>query len=239
MQIIGVIDLRGGRAVHARGGIRAEYRPVTSVAGRAIPDGDPVALARRYIELGVRQLYVADLDAITGGTPQHATVASVLACGVPLWLDAGVSSPNQARDAAALPLATLIVGLETLPSFATLADICSAVDAHVAFSLDLRDGVPLGAATAGTGTPEDLAAAAVAAGAQAVIVLDLARVGCGAGLDLLLVERIREAVPEVTLAAGGGIRDHSDLASLAAIGVDAALVGTAVLSGRLDPRTSF
>lgn len=233
MQIIGVLDLKGGRAVHARGGVRANYQPIRSVAGHAVPEGDAASVALRYAGLGVREMYVADLDAITGGALQLEPLEALLACGIPLWVDAGAGSVERARDVAALGVSRVIVGLETLPSFGVLDEICKAVEAQAAFSLDLRNGRPLGTATAGTGTPEELAARAAAAGVRTIIALDLARVGSGAGLDLPLLARIRKAAPHVTLAAGGGIRNDSDLGGLASAGCNAALIGTALLTGNI------
>src|SRR6266704_1960910 len=129
MRIIGVLDLLGNRAVHARAGDRARYRPVESVAGSPIEPGDALALALAYIDrLGLRELYVADLDAILGGAPQQALVRRLAALGVPLWLDAGIASLDQARSAMVLGAAQLIVGLETLSSLETLADVCAALD---------------------------------------------------------------------------------------------------------------
>jgi uncharacterized protein related to proFAR isomerase len=48
--------------------------------------------------------------------------------------------------------------------------------------------------------------------------------------------RLRAAVPGVTLMAGGGVRDATDLDHLARAGCDGALVATALLSGRLRLR---
>jgi phosphoribosylformimino-5-aminoimidazole carboxamide ribotide isomerase len=63
MRVVGVIDLKAGTAVHAVRGERESYRPVSSVIGG--DDGDAVALARGFrSELGLDELYVADLDAI-------------------------------------------------------------------------------------------------------------------------------------------------------------------------------
>ena len=68
--MIGVVDLLGGRAVHARAGRREDYRPVRAVAGSVIEPGDALALARVYIDrLGLTELYAADLDAILGRAP--------------------------------------------------------------------------------------------------------------------------------------------------------------------------
>ena len=85
-----------------------------------------------------------------------------------------------------------------------------------------------------------MAARAASAGAGAVIVIDLARVGTGAGLDLALIARVRETTPGLTLVAGGGVRGLDDLARLADSGCDGALVATALHDGRLGaaPRST-
>src|SRR5688572_20300469 len=98
MRIVGVIDLQGGRAVHARAGRRREYAPVPEAAGVTV-NGDARLLASAYVEtLGVRELYVADLDAIErgAGAMQVDALAAVCASGVPIWVDAGVSSVDGA-----------------------------------------------------------------------------------------------------------------------------------------------
>jgi phosphoribosylformimino-5-aminoimidazole carboxamide ribotide isomerase len=222
MRVIGVIDLRGGVAVHARGGVRERYEAI----------GDPLDLARKYLDdCGVGELYVADLDAIENPTHplRHSRVGAICERAV-VWLDAGVSSVDRARDAIALGAAHVVVGLETLPSFDVLSDICNAVGGdRVAFSLDTRHGRPLGI---GEGEPPAvLASRAVRCGAAAIIVLDLARVGMRGGLDVDLLTQVRDAARGIELIAGGGVRGQDDLDRLAAIDGDAALVATALLEG--------
>jgi phosphoribosylformimino-5-aminoimidazole carboxamide ribotide isomerase len=256
VRVIGVIDLARGCAVHARGGRREQYAAVPSVAGTPIDPGSTVTIATFYLErLGLSELYVADLDAILGGPSQGAAIGEIAALGAPLWLDAGVRTVDDVQRAFDCGASTAIVGLETLPSFAVLDEICAAAGRdRVALSLDLREGrsigplVPLGdglppplmlrrtaeaLAKAGEAVPERLAARAAEAGVGALIVLDLARVGTGRGLDVDLVGRIRRTVPDVTLLAGGGVAGLSDLAGLAAAGCDGALVGTALHDGRI------
>ena len=65
------------------------------------------------------------------------------------------------------------------------------------------------------------------------IVLDLARVGSGAGPDVALVRELSARFPELELLAGGGVRDAADLRALAEAGAAGALVATAVHSGAL------
>jgi phosphoribosylformimino-5-aminoimidazole carboxamide ribotide isomerase len=147
---------------------------------------------------------------------------------------------EQARHAVELGADEIVVGLETLHSFDALASICAAIGGHrVAFSLDLRAGQPL--TSAGFDGPRHvnastLAAYAADAGAGSVIVIDLSRVGTGGGLDLEMISAVREAVPQLALLAGGGVRGAQDLAALAGAGCDAALVATALLDGRLTAR---
>jgi phosphoribosylformimino-5-aminoimidazole carboxamide ribotide isomerase len=239
MQVIGVLDLHDGRAVHARGGRREAYAPVGAAAGSAFAAGDALALARTYVgRAGVTDLYAADLDAISGGSWQAALVGALTALGAPLWLDAGISSPATARRALHLGAAHVVVGLESLRSYDALDEICAVVGGdRIAFSLDLRGGRPVALRGGSGGRPggaSEAAARAARAGAAAVIVLDLDRVGTGTGPDLRLIARVREAAPGVRLLAGGGVRGYHDLARLADAGCDGALVATALLDGRLD-----
>lgn len=239
MRVIGVIDLTGGKAVHARGGRRADYAPVRVAAGVAV-DGDPVRLARVYVErLGVRELYIADLDAIAAGPAaiQAGELASVADVGAPLWVDAGVFSTQGAREVMRAGASRVVVGLETLGGFEQLDEICIAVGREaVAFSIDLRHGTPLAAPNVveQAGGVGAIAARAADAGVGTLIVLDLARVGSGAGVDGRVIAEVRAAAPGVALLAGGGVRDADDLRRLADAGCDGALVATALLEGRLQ-----
>lgn len=238
MRIVGVIDILDGQAVHARGGRRREYAPVASAGGRVI-DGDPVALARAYVHvLGVHELYVADLDAIERGSEamQADCLARIAALGVPVWVDAGTSTVDDAQVVLGAGASIVVVGLETLRHLDALRDICSAVGgSRVAFSLDLRDGVPVTPPNVvPAGTPAaDVARSVAGTGVHSIIVLDLARVGTGARIDLDLIAGIRSAASDVALFVGGGVRDSSDLAALDALGCEGALIATALLTGAI------
>lgn len=73
-----------------------------------------------------------------------------------------------------------------------------------------------------------MAEAAAAAGVRTMIVLDLARVGTGTGVDTALVARLVRRLPGVAIVAGGGIRGRADLACLEDAGAWGALVGSAL-----------
>jgi uncharacterized protein related to proFAR isomerase len=209
MRLIGVIDLAGGRAVHARGGKRDAYTPVRSALLGPGEEGDPVALARAYLRYPVSEIYVADLDAIAGA-PLSPVVGHLASLGAAIWLDAGRSTLRVA------PNVRPVVGLETMLAWEEVTG--------AAFSLDLRAGRPL----IGDEQPAELAKKAVQAGATAVILLDLAKVGSMAGLDWVTVQAVRASTLGVELVVGGGVRDRSDIARLTDLGCDGALVATAL-----------
>jgi len=242
MQLLGVIDLMGRRAVRARGGIRERYAPVGTIGDTAI-DGDPLALARTYVDqFGLSTLYAADLDAIGGGQTNGVVIRG-LADVAPVWVDAGVSSADNAQRLIDLGAARAVVALETLTSFEALSAICAAVGGEqVAFSLDLRAGEPVIRVppagplrgTRSTLSVTDIAARAAGAGAGAIIVIDLARVGSATGPDFDLLSRVRAEVAGAMLFAGGGVRGVADLTRLADLGCDGALVASALHDGALS-----
>jgi phosphoribosylformimino-5-aminoimidazole carboxamide ribotide isomerase len=196
-----------------------------------------VAVARALVErAGARELYVADLDALAGRPPAGDVLGRLRLPGIDLWVDAGMNSVSGANVLFAVGVTHVVAALESLSGPAALMRLVGEFGPdRLFFSLDLREGTPLGWAPCGyTSSPEDVAAAAVAAGARSMIVLDLARVGTGGGTGTEHVCRhLTAAHPGLELIAGGGVRDRDDLKRLSDCGVSAALVATALHEGRL------
>lgn len=234
--------------MQALAGDRSRYRPVESVLTPGLP-GDALALVQAYRDVvGARECYVADLDAIEGGQLQGDRLGDLVRAAAPgsLLVDAGTGDENAAGAVRALGAAGVVVGLETLRRLADLAAIVATLGPErVIFSLDLRLGrLVLSPHAAAAGDlrglePEEVAGQAVAAGVRTLIALDVGRVGTGRGMDLELLRRLRRRFPSVRLLAGGGVADGEDLARLAGVGCDAALVATALHRGRIgQSRTS-
>jgi phosphoribosylformimino-5-aminoimidazole carboxamide ribotide isomerase len=254
MRVVGVIDLRDGTAVHAVRGERERYRPVSSAIGG--DDGDALALARGFREeLGIEEVYVADLDAIAGGSGHaagsghtggsepaargdHRALLRALAGEARLMVDAGVSEPAAARALLDLGARRVIVGTETLPGPGALDRLLAELpDAAVILSVDLRDGRLLSPdpQLAGLSAPDALARLR-RPGLREAIVLDLARVGSGEGPGVELIGELCAAHPDLELLAGGGVRDADDLRALGAAGAAGALVATALHRGVIGAR---
>jgi phosphoribosylformimino-5-aminoimidazole carboxamide ribotide isomerase len=206
VRVVGVIDLKDGTAVHAVRGERERYRPL----------GDPLAIARRF---GLEELYVADLDAITGAGENDAVIRA-LAREARVMVDAGAREPQELLD---LGVDRVVVGTETL------AD-ADALLPDAVLSLDLRERRTVSRDPRLAGLPA-LDALERLRRPREVIVLDLARVGSGAGPDVELIAELHAAFPEPELLAGGGVRDAADMRALEDAGAAGALVGTALHRG--------
>jgi len=236
MRVVPVIDLKAGTAVHAVRGERERYRPVRSViAGN---DGDPLSLARAFrSQLGLDELYVADLDAIRG-EGEHGSSIRALAHEVRVMVDAGVTEPERAQALLDLGVHRVVVGTETLTGPDALDRLLAELpEGAVVLSADLRDGRALSPSAQLADLPAlDAVARLHRAGLREVTVLDLARVGSGAGPDVALIAELHAAFPDLELLAGGGVRGVDDLRALGDAGAAGALVATALHRGVIGQR---
>jgi phosphoribosylformimino-5-aminoimidazole carboxamide ribotide isomerase len=228
MQIIPVIDLLAGQVVRAVRGERSSYRPVHSTL---CSGSEPLDVARALLDYtGADTLYLADLDALTGGALQHRVIAALLAAlpHTALWLDGGFrdaetfSALAQHLGPAAARL-TPVFASESLPD-REAAQRCLADRAACILSLDRRGDQPLD--PAGCWRAESL-------WPTRLIVMSLERVGAFAGPELATLVELRRRAPQIRLIGAGGIRDEADLAAAAAAGAEAWLVASALHDRRL------
>jgi HisA/HisF family protein len=222
MEVIPVIDLKGGCVVRARMGRRHEYRPIETPLSRS---SDPVAVAEGLLSVyPFRTLYIADLGAIEGHNG-HAGALERLQQRFPqlaLWVDNGIADADSAAAWLAGGSATLVLGSETQPHTTLIRDL--AAHARVVLSLDFRGDAFQGPAGL-LATPQ--------LWPRRLIVMTLARVGSGAGPDLARLAVIRAAAPGHALYAAGGVRDRDDLTALKHAGAVGVLVASALHDGRL------
>lgn len=244
MQIVPVIDLLNGVVVRGVGGQRNEYRPIVS---RIASDARPQTVARALAEqFSLATVYVADLDAILGRPANVAAYRQISSVGLRMWLDAGIGSVGAARELGeqlataeiAAERVDLVVGLESLESSQSLDELLREISPErLIFSLDLKAGRPLTRIAAWCErSPGEIAREVLSRGIRRLIVLDLAAVGMDCGwLTLGLCRELRASDADLDLISGGGVRGSADLKQLAASGLSAALVASALHDGRLMP----
>lgn len=234
------MDLMGGVVVRGIAGRRNEYRPIESALA---PGADPVTIGRAFRQrLQLSEAYLADLDAIAGAEPAWEHYRQLTACGLSLYIDAGLTTLERAGKLAAFraqdkPLAGVIAGLESSPGPEALEGMLKIIGPErFIFSLDLKGGQPLVSTPAWQGyDAEAIAQQALRIGMRRFIVLDLACVGAYQGIGAEgLIRYLRALDREIEIISGGGVRNRSDLELLAAAGCNAALVASALHDGRLN-----
>lgn len=235
MQILPVLDIQQGQVVRGVGGRRHEYRPILS---KWTPSTEPLALAEAMRQAyGFRSYYLADLDAIGGSTPSWELYRQLRDRGFELAIDAGVRETGDGRRLLEAGV-SCVLGLESVSGPEAVRALLNLPTRDgVIFSLDLKNGQPLGELSRWRGRDAwSIAQEVLDLGIRRIIVLDLARVGEGQGVGTEdLCRRIKLEHPHVELIAGGGVRGLDDLRSMEACGVDRALVASALHDGRLDP----
>jgi phosphoribosylformimino-5-aminoimidazole carboxamide ribotide isomerase len=236
VQIVPVIDLKGGIVVHARRGRRDEYAPIKSPL---VDTCAPVAVARALCGMcHTKTLYVADLDALAGHPVNEETLRALSAVAE-TWVDAGATTPERAAALRRARVARNVIGTESLdpdspvnPS--TTQPVKTSRTPPVVLSVDLRDGRLISPdPKLADRPPADAAPLARSLHVDELLVIDLARVGSGSGPPLAAVAQLAQALPGVAIYAGGGVRDDDDLRALESAGAAGALVATALHEGKL------
>lgn len=235
MQVIPVIDLQKGIAVHAVRGERHRYAPVRRIG---IREGNALELSAFYAARKPVAIYVADLDSIQGGVAQidlWKRISQIAQC--PLWIDFGVQVEKNIDPFLELLRSSnlkhrLILASETLTNSGAIKVIAEIVGAeNVVLSLDRKAGEFI----ANSGQDESaMLTAACEANIRQVIALDLATVGTGGALSMLdSWKPLLSCYSSFDWFLGGGIRDQQDLSAADGAGFHGVLAATAILKGSL------
>ena len=229
--VIPAVDVLGREAVRL---LRGNYR---SIAVRA---GDPFELVRRWAAQAPRLIHVVDLDGAKRGRLDLELVSrAVEAAGVvPIQVGGGVRTLEDARAVIDAGAARVIVGTAVLASRDALAEYVHSLGQKLVVALDVSgDRVAVAGWTRDSGLGlDDAIRDCRAAGVPRVVCTAIDRDGTLSGPNLPLLRRLVASVPAPVVAAGG-IRTQADLERLANVGVEAAIVGRALLAGSLPLST--
>lgn len=247
MELLPAIDLVDGLAV----------RLVQGDFDRSTTYGDPLVVARRYLDAGARWLHVVDLDAArTGTAANRGAVRSLIDLatggGVAVQVGGGVRSSDAVDGWLADGVRRVVLGTAALEDPELARRAAGRHPGRVALGLDYRrrpDGT-LEAASRGwlVGSGRSVAEvldvmAGVALGA--VVVTAIERDGTLEGPD---VDGLAEVLDhtDVPVVASGGVGSLDDLRALAALrspvygrALAGAVVGRALVDGSIDPEEAI
>jgi len=231
MDLYPAIDLRGGKVVQL---VQGDFDR------EAVHGDDPVEVALRFVDAGVRWIHMVDLDAArTGEAHNRDLIARVCeAVPVPVQAGGGVRSVDAARALADAGVARVVMGTAAVEQPELVAAVAAAQP--VALGLDVRGReVSIKGWTEGAGLDiADALARLEGSGATAVVVTQIQGEGLLGGPDL---DGLAELLDTTTLdvIASGGVGELDHLRQLAALDrggrrLGGVIVGTAIYEGRVD-----
>ncbi len=217
MQIIPVIDLMGGNVVHAKKGQRDHYKPIqTPLCKGSMPHAVIDGLKGIH---DFKTLYVADLDALTGIGNHDALLLSLQEnyTDLQFWIDRGMPHNGQPYPTSK---SVSVIGSESLTS--EHLGILPQIGKQFILSLDFMGETLLG---------DQNLLRNPSIWPDTIIIMSLAHVGSTEGPDFKRLSWFRAQWPGKQIFAAGGVRHADDLSRLAKLGIDGALIASAIHSG--------
>jgi phosphoribosyl isomerase A len=225
MEVIPAIDLLGREAVRLEQG---DYARVSQ-------HGEPDALARRFVAEGARWIHVVDLDGARGDLIRPVVFSALVHASRPASVQAsgGIRSVADAETLVRAGASRVVVGTA---AWTLLDELVASLGDRLVVALDVREGVVRTRGWTEEGLALDEAIdRCVLAGASRLLCTAIERDGTLEGPDVELVRRVVERSRLPVLAAGG-IGSDEDIDALEHAGAEGAVVGRALLEGRLELR---
>lgn len=226
--IIPVLDIKNGKAVSGKSGMRETYKPLKTVFNDS---SDPLKIAMALKSVGAQRIYIADLDAIEG-TGSNIQIIEEINRIIPVMLDAGANDIRSVKKILNIT-SKAIIATETLHCFEDLDEIFESFEKNrLILSIDIKNNQIL---SKHMDTNFDIITTKIVdLKPDELILLDISRVGTESGVDQDFINKLSDV--KTSIIIGGGIRDE-DIDIISNLGVEKFLVGSALHKGKL--RHSF
>jgi phosphoribosyl isomerase A len=223
--LLPAVDVAGGKAV----------RLVQGAAGSETSYGDPVEAALAWQSAGAQWVHLVDLDAAFGRGTNADLLAEVTGkLDIKVEMSGGIRDDESLERALATGCARVNVGTAALERPDWVAEIIARHGEKIAVGLDVR-GTILAARgwTADGGDLYETLERLDAEGCARYVVTDVLKDGTLRGPNLELLKSVCARTDAPVVASGGvsSLDDLRALASLAYVGVEAAIVGKALYAG--------
>ncbi|AOX63938.1 MULTISPECIES: 1-(5-phosphoribosyl)-5-[(5-phosphoribosylamino)methylideneamino]imidazole-4-carboxamide isomerase [Stenotrophomonas] len=228
------LDIREGRVVRL---LQGDYAQQTTYGD------DPLPRAQAFAAAGASWMHLVDLDAARAGGYTLAPLLAAIAAqtGLKVQTGGGVRSRDDVARILDAGAARVVVGSVSVREPDTVIGWLREFGPdRLTIALDARqaeDGRWLLPVHGWTETAEDtleaLAQRYAEAGMQHLLCTDIARDGMLSGPNIDLYQHLARLLPGVAVQASGGVRDAQDVAQAKAVGCGGAILGKALLEGRM------
>jgi 1-(5-phosphoribosyl)-5-[(5-phosphoribosylamino)methylideneamino] imidazole-4-carboxamide isomerase/N-(5'phosphoribosyl)anthranilate isomerase len=223
--LLPAVDVSQGRAV----------RLVRGVAESERVFGDPIDAALEWQRQGARWIHLVDLDAAFGRGNNRDIIRQVVGrVDVDVEVSGGIRDDDSLRDALATGCRRVNMGTAALEDPRWCARVIAEYLDRIAIGLDVRESTLAARGwTRDGGQLYDVLARLDRDGCQRYVVTDVTKDGTLAGPNLDLLRAVCSRTDRPVIASGGVSRleDLRNLADLTPIGVEGAIIGTALYTG--------
>ncbi len=220
--LLPAVDVKGGRAVRL---VQGELNAETAY-------GNPLEVALEFQAAGANWLHLVDLDAAFARGENSALLAEVVgALDIDIQLSGGIRDDQTLERALATGCRRINLATTALENPEWVARMIAKHGEKIAVSLDVRGNVL--AARGGTDEGGDLMETLEMLereGCQRYIVTDVTKDGTLQGPNISLLREVC-AMTNSSVIASGGISTLEDIAELASLGIEGAIVGKALYAG--------
>ncbi len=229
MIIIPAIDIKNGQAVRL---VQGDMNQAT------LYSESPLAAAKRWIDEGATRLHIVDLDgAITGRSVHFDLIKKMIAeSPIPVQVGGGIREMAQIKNYLAAGAAFVVLGTAILKNKSVFEEAVKKFPGSIIAGIDCKNGKVAirGWVTLSEENPMDLAHQIKDCGIAAIILTDIEKDGMLAGPNIALFKEMAAKV-RIPIIASGGITTLDDIKRLNEInGVEGAIVGKALYSGKLS-----
>lgn len=227
MIIFPAIDLFKGKAVRL---FKGDYKQMTVY-------GDPIAIARDFMESGATHIHIVDLEgAKNGATPNFdAVVAIKEATGLFCEIGGGVRSIDVVKKYLSAGIDRVILGTAAVNDRSFLQEAISRFGDRIAVGADIKNGfiAVKGWIEQSNVTCDDFFNDMQSLGVKTVICTDVSKDGAMQGANLDLYKRLNETY-SVNVTASGGVSSIEDVVALKTSGTYGAIIGKAYYTGAVS-----
>ena len=229
IEIIPAIDLIDGRCVRLTQGDYSQTK---------VYDAEPLEMAKRYADCGIRRLHVVDLDGAKAKEPCNLRVLEKLANATSLDIEwgGGIKSSDALRMAVDAGAARVICGSVAVDNRALFAEWLQQFGhRRVILGADVRNGqvATHGWLKDGGVGVNELVEEFLPAGLSQLICTDISKDGMLQGPNFALYTNLQSRFPMVDVTLSGGIGSMEDIQQADRLGIRAAIVGKAIYEGRI------
>ena len=228
------LDIRDGQVVRL---LQGDYAQQTTYGD------DPLPRAQAFAAAGAQWMHLVDLDAARAGGYTLAPLLSRIATSTALHVQTGGGVRDRDDVARILDAGASRGGIGSLAvrePARVLAWLQEFGAERLTIALDTRQGddgvwrLPVhGWTETADVTLDELAVRYAQAGMRHLLCTDIARDGMLSGPNLALYAHLSRLLPGVAVQASGGVRDVDDVAAARAAGCAGAVLGKALLEGRM------